>query len=164
MWQMRLGELWVATGVMGSAQLDQALAYQAFHGGQIGQAALALELLTPDQLLMSLARQFQFPFVRREGLERVSQKRMRCVPARVLTRLRVCPLRIEWREEGRGTLLVATSEPDNQALLEELSLATGCEVRPVLALAEDLEHVLGRHGLLSAPPAPVHAAQDALAL
>lgn len=147
MGRMRLGELWVASGVTGSAQVEQALAYQAFHGGRVGEAAVALGLLTPEQLLVSLARQLQHPFVRREGLERVPAQLLRCVPSRVLARLRVCPLRIEWHEEGRGTLLVATSEPDNQALLEQLALATGCEVKPVLALAEDLEHVLARQGL-----------------
>lgn len=163
MWRMRLGELWVASGLMGSEQLDQALAYQAFHGGQVGQAALALGLLTPEQLLVSLASQLQRPFVRRGGLERVPEKLLRCVPARVLARLRVCPLRVEWREEGRGTLVVATSEPDNLGLLEELSLATGCDVKPVLALSEDLEHVLCRHGLAPAR-APRLASLEPLAL
>ena len=157
MWQMRLGELWVASGLMGSAQVDQALAYQTFHGCRLGEAAVALGLLSSEQLLVSLAQQLQRPFVRRENLERVPERLLRCVPARVFARLRVCPLRIEWHE-GRGTLMVATSEPDNEGLIEELSLATGCEVKPVLALAEDLERVLCRHGLMASQDAAQAAA------
>ena len=149
---MRLGELWVASGLLSSAQVDEALAHQQAWGGRVGEAAVALGLLTSEQLLVSLARQLQVPFVRREGLERVPERLLRCVPARVLSRLRVLPLRIEWHE-GRGTVLVATSEPTDLSLLDDMALATGCEVRPVLALAEDLEHVLRRHGLLPGRPA-----------
>jgi hypothetical protein len=66
----------------------------------------------------------------------------------VLERLRVCPLRVEWRDEVRGTVFVATSEPGNLNVLDDMAFATGCAVRPVLALAEDIEHLLRRHGIL----------------
>ena len=64
-------------------------------------------------------------------------------------RLRVCPLRVEWRDEVRGTVFVATSEPGNLNVLDDMAFATGCTVRPVLALAEDIEHLLRRHGIVT---------------
>ena len=35
-----------------------------------GKAAVRMGVLGPEQLLVSLARQLQVPFIRREGLER----------------------------------------------------------------------------------------------
>ncbi|WP_158501668.1 pilus assembly protein PilB [Vitiosangium sp. GDMCC 1.1324] len=146
--RMRLGELWVASGLLASAQVESALALQARWRCRLGEAAVRMGLLGPEQLLITLARQLQVPFIRREGLERVPAGMLRCVPARVLERLRVCPLRVEWRDEVRGTVFVATSEPGNLEMLDDMAFATGCAVRPVLALAEDIEHLLRHQGIL----------------
>ena len=146
---MRLGELWVASGLLASAQVESALALQARWRCRLGEAAVRMGLLGPEQLLITLARQLQVPFIRREGLERVPAGMMRCVPARVLERLRVCPLRIQWHDEVRGTVFVATSEPGNSSLLNDMAYATGCTVRPVLALEDDIESQLRRHGILA---------------
>ena len=150
--RMRLGELWVASGLLASAQVTSALAYQTRCRCRLGEAAVALGLLSSDQLLISLAQQLQVPFIRRGGLERVPRGMVFCVPPRVLARLRVCPLRVEWRDEVRGTVSVATSEPGNLALLDDLAFATGCTVRPVIALSDDIEHILRRHGILNTRP------------
>lgn len=149
---MRLGEQWVASGLLASAQVESVLAYQGRWRCRLGEAAVAMGLLAPEQLLITLAQQLQVPFIRREGLERVPEGLFRCVPARVLARLRVCPLRVEWREAVRGTLYVATSEPGNLYLLDDMAFATNCTVRPVLALADDIDQVLRRHGILAGRP------------
>ncbi|HYO54504.1 hypothetical protein [Archangium sp.] len=145
----RLGELWVASGLLASAQVEMALAFQARWRCRLGEAAVKMELLAPEQLLISLSRQLHVPFIRREGLERVPAGMVRCVPPRVLERLRVCPLRVEWHDEVRGTVFVGTSEPGNLGLLDDMAFATGCTVRPVLALSDDIERVLRRHDILS---------------
>ncbi|WP_395833038.1 pilus assembly protein PilB [Archangium violaceum] len=147
--RMRLGELWVASGLLASAQVESALALQARWRCRVGEAAVRMGLLGPEQLLITLARQLQVPFIRREGLERVPAGLLRCVPARVLERLRVCPLRVQWDDDVRGTVFVATSEPGNPSLLNDMASATGCSVRPVLALEDDIEFVLRRHGILA---------------
>ncbi|HYO74641.1 MAG TPA: pilus assembly protein PilB [Archangium sp.] len=147
--RMRLGELWVASGLLASAQVETALAFQARWRCRLGEAAVRMGLLGPEQLLISLARQLQVPFIRREGLERVPEGMVRCVPPRVLAHLRMCPLRVEWRDEVRGTVFVATSEPGNLGQLDDMAFATGCTVRPVLALADDIEHLLRHLGILA---------------
>ncbi|MBM7113598.1 pilus assembly protein PilB [Archangium primigenium] len=163
MWEMRLGELWVASGLLSAAQVDQAVAYHRRHGCRLGEAAVALGLLTPEQTLTTLSQHLQLPFVRREGLERVPRALLKCMPEAVLRRLKVCPLRIQWSEEGQGLVYVATSEPDNFELLGEIELVTGCTVKPVLALASDLRRVLASHGLGAEPIAePVAAPSAAL--
>jgi hypothetical protein len=71
---------------------------------------------------------------------------VRSVPGELLTRWRVCPLRVE-REGSRGILYVATDQPGNLPALDELAFVTHFTVRPVLALPEDIERTLRQHGL-----------------
>ncbi len=58
----------------------------------------------------------------------------------------MCPLRVEWRGV-RGTLYVATHQPENLPLLDELAFVTSFTVRPVLALREDIDRTLRLHGV-----------------
>jgi len=144
---MRLGELLVESGELSPAQVQRALDYTGLWRCRLGAAALALGLVTPERLLTSLSRQLQVPFLRREELlQQVVPGLLRCVPPPVLARLSVCPLRLEW-QGPHGILFVATCQPGNLQLLEEVASATGCTVRPVLALAEDIAFVLRHHGI-----------------
>ena len=68
------------------------------------------------------------------------------VPAAMLARWRVCPLRVE-RQGSRSILYVATDQPENLPALDELAFVTSFTVRPVLALPEDIERTLRHHGL-----------------
>ncbi len=47
--------------VLTDAQVEEVLLFQRAHGLRFGEAALSLKLLTQDQLLQALARQFEFP-------------------------------------------------------------------------------------------------------
>src|SRR3954470_19699139 len=59
----RLGELLIAVGALGPAEIDQVLAFQAKTGKRFGDAALALKLITACELQQALARQFEYPIV-----------------------------------------------------------------------------------------------------
>ncbi|XXF81668.1 pilus assembly protein PilB [Myxococcaceae bacterium GXIMD 01537] len=145
---MRLGELLVSSGLLTAAQVATALAYQVRWRCKLGEALTGLHLLTQEQVQRALARQLQVPFIRTEEMEKVPAGMMKMVPAELLARLRICPLRVTW-SGPRGTLYVATSQPENLPFLDEVSFATGCAVRPVLALADDIERLLRRQGVLS---------------
>jgi hypothetical protein len=149
---MRLGELRVESRELSPAQVQRALDHTNLWRCRLGEAAQALGLVTPERLLTYLSRQLQVPFLRREELlQQGVPGLLRCVPPSVLARLRVCPLRVEW-QGSQGLLSVATSQPGNLHLLEEVAAATECTVRPVLALAEDIAFVLRHHGIEAEPP------------
>jgi hypothetical protein len=145
---MRLGELLISCGMLTSSQVETALAYQSRWRCKLGEALTGMKMLSEEQVQRALARQLQVPFIRTEEMEKVPAGMMKMVPAELLAKLRVCPLRIAWNGP-RGTLYVATSQPENLPFLDEVAFATSCVVRPVLALAEDIERVLRRHGVLS---------------
>ncbi|WP_164016106.1 pilus assembly protein PilB [Pyxidicoccus trucidator] len=143
---MRLGELLVRWGLLTPAQVDTALAWQARGQCRLGEALVHLCLLRPEQVQRALSSQLQVPFVRGEEMAKVPAAVVRSVQPHVLARLRMCPLRVEWHG-ARGTLYVATHQPENLPRLDELAFISNFTVRPVLALLEDIERTLRLHGV-----------------
>ncbi|MBZ4419352.1 pilus assembly protein PilB [Myxococcus sp. RHSTA-1-4] len=141
---MRLGELLVRQGLLTEAQVATALAYQSRWNCKLGEALVQLRLLEPGQVQRALSSQLRVPFVRGEEMAKVPAAMVKSVAPEVLARLRVCPLRVEWHG-ARGMLYVATHQPENLPLLDELAFITHLTVRPVLALLEDIERTLRRH-------------------
>lgn len=60
----------MTSGLLASARVESALVYQARWRCGWGEAAVAVGLLAPEQLPITLTQQLQVPFIRREGLER----------------------------------------------------------------------------------------------
>lgn len=146
MQRVRLGELLVRCGLLTPAQRDTALEYQSRWRCRLGEAVVSLCLLGPEQVQRALASHLKVPFVRGQEMAKVPAAVVRSVPAEALLRLKVCPLRVEW-QGSRGVLYVATHQPENLPLLDELAFITRFSVRPVLAQAEDIERTLRQHGV-----------------
>lgn len=58
-----IGEL----GKLKPAQIEQVLAYQRLHGIRFGEAAVALELVTRDDVMWALSKQFHYPYASGDG-------------------------------------------------------------------------------------------------
>jgi hypothetical protein len=138
----------VHNGALTPGQVKTALAYQAQWGCKLGQAVLGLNMIPRETFLRLLAGHLKVPFIRPEQMDKVPASVVNTVPADVLGRLRVCPLRLQ-QGGSRGLLSVATHQPENLAFIDEVAFATGFTVQPVLALPEDIERTLRRHGLLA---------------
>jgi hypothetical protein len=145
---MRLGEWLVHHGALKPEQVSTVLAFQGQWRCKFGEAVLALKLIPPEPFLRLLAGHLQVPFIRTEELDKVPAATLHKLPAEVLARLRVCPLRIQ-KTGSRGSVYMATHRPEDLKFLDEVAFATGCTVLPVLALAEDVERKLRRHGIVS---------------
>ena len=85
-----------------------------------------------ERVLTYLAEAFGVPYVELDAVE-VDPQLLRGFPARLLIRHGLLPLR---REDG--AVLVATSRLFDTTGLDELRVATGCELRPVLAPAAEI--------------------------
>ncbi len=73
-----------------------------------------------------------FPVARVSLIGHVSPSVLAIVPAGLLKKHRAVPIAYE-AGRGRGTLVVAMSNPHDLAALDELTFASGLTVRPVLA-------------------------------
>jgi len=74
----------------------------------------------------------------------VPQEIVRLVPHTYIRSRRVFPFALG-PAERRGTLFIATEDPQNRAMLDEVAVMTGMAVRAVLVGRRDLDGVIERH-------------------
>ncbi len=133
-----LGEMLVDLRLITSDELQGALRLQAEEGQRLGEALVAMGVVTEEQLLPLIERQLGLPAVRlREGL--VDPAVVRSLPRSVAERLgAIAMFRVH------DELTVAMSEPQKLEYLDELEEITRKRVRPVFAFRSNLERMLPR--------------------
>jgi len=140
---MRIGEMLLARGHIDEIQLASALAHQRQSGRRLGHSLVSLGYVTESVFLATLAVQLSVPFVV-IGDRMVPPSVWRLLPEKLLRSRRIFPLGIHSKSK-RGELLIALSQPDDLAVLDEVAFVTGRTVRPVLAAEADIERALARH-------------------
>ncbi len=135
---VRLGEQLLADGVISEEQLAAALAKQQTSGVRLGTALVDIGAVSAAALVSALAARLGVPgCVLRHGL--IDPKVAKSVPKEEAERLKVLPLfRVKDRPDGGETLTVAMTEPQSLPTLDRLRALTGCEIRPVLAVEDNI--------------------------
>ena len=134
----RLGEQLVASGLITEEQLAEALAQQQASGVRLGNALIDIGAIGANALVTALAARLGVPgCVLRHGL--IDPKVAKCIPKEEAERLLALPLfRVTDRPDGRETLTVAMTEPQSLPTIDRLRALTGCEIRQVLALEDNI--------------------------
>ena len=137
------GQFLVNAGRIDAAQLESALTLQRELGGRVGESLVSLGHISESLLFRELARKHGVRHVLL-GNYRVDPGVLRLVPERLIRSRRVLPIALI-HEQGRATLLVATSAPQDLALLDEVAFAAGMRVKGALASDRDLDLAIERH-------------------
>jgi type IV pilus assembly protein PilB len=125
--RLRIGEILAGSGEITQDQLTEGLREHKTRGERLGRCLIRLGHASEDAVLSSLARQLR--------LERVDLARLEVPPDAV----RVLPLEYVRRENivpvalRNGTIRVATADPGNARVIEDLRLLSGLEVEEALA-------------------------------
>lgn len=136
----RLGQIFVDLGYIDEEQLELLVeTHQSRHNELIGQTAISLNIVNDEQVMNALAEQFNYQIVSLIDLT---------IPPEVLSQMtepmaklyRVIP--VSFRDD---LLTIATSEPQNLMILDELRNFLGYQVRCVLTSTADIEKALGRY-------------------
>jgi type IV pilus assembly protein PilB len=128
----RLGDRFVAKGLLGPKQLEEALALQQQSGKRLGEILIHRGLVSEQEVLATLGEQLDVPFVRlRPGLYDASV--VRSIPKRVAERLNVVPL-----FQVRGEVTLAMTDAQSVPLINEVEERLRCRVRPVLARSDEI--------------------------
>ncbi len=135
---MDIGELLVRRGLLNSQQLEQARRAQT-DGARLDQAAVQLGFVTEEAALKALADEVGLAFVDLVDAE-VDLELLKDFPSRFIHRESLFPV-----HRNNGTLVVATSDPFNLYPLDELSVATGLTIVPVLASREEIAKRIKAH-------------------
>lgn len=138
----RIGDLLVEAGLISAAQLQQALQVQRQTGERLGRALVSLGFVTEQDILNTLEMQLGIPQI--NLAENINLQLIRSLPEALLRRHRVVPV----KKEG-NRLLVAMNDPLNVVAFDDLRLATGLEIDPVLAKEQEISDALQKAFALS---------------
>ena len=136
---VRLGDQLVRDGLITSEQLADALARQQDDGGRIGGNLIDIGAITSATLIQALSRRLGVKgCVLRHGL--IDPKVAKCIPKEEAERLRVLPL-----FRVRDVLTVAMVEPKSLPVQDRLRSMTGCTIRAVVVLEENLKEYQAKY-------------------
>ena len=137
--KIRIGEILVKEGVLSEEQLAQALSAQRGRKLRLGELLLAEGMVTPAILVGALARYLGVRgCVLRHGL--IDPSLLELIGEEEAVRLKVVPM-----FKVHDTLTVAMAEPQALPTIDALRRMTGCAVRPVLALEQNIREFIGKY-------------------
>jgi len=122
-----LGEIFVQEGLTTPDVVERALARAQTTGELVGEALVALGAVTEDDVLRALALQQNLPYLWREEMPSTVPV-LKNVSAKYLRQYRVCPISIEG-----SVLTVASADPLNTLIADELRQATGLSIKLVVS-------------------------------
>jgi hypothetical protein len=138
-----IGQILVEKGYLDQVQLTSGLSHQRQFGGRLGRALVSLRFVTEKDLMVALASQHQVLFIEL-GEMRIPRQVLRLLPEEYIRSHRVLPIDVA-QTTRREPLLLATTEPQNLAVLDEVAFMTGRKVKPVLVGDTDLDRAIARH-------------------
>lgn len=135
---MRLGEILLKNGDIDSYQLQSKLIRQKdkYPFKPIGKLLLEKKLITKDILIKTLAEQNSTTGVNILSTD-VDPLALSTLTKQQAYRYNVLPFRLRRQSSGK-ILHVATSNPRDISVLQEISFIAGYPVEPVYALKEDI--------------------------
>ncbi len=135
---MDVGEALLRKGLLDQRQLELARSAQT-EELRLDQAAVQLGFLTEETALRALGEEVGLEFVDLVEAE-VDLSLLKDFPLKFIYRESLFPIR-----RDNGTLVVATSDPFNLYPIDELSVATGLTIMPVLASRDEIAKRIKTH-------------------
>lgn len=135
----RIGDLLVESGLITSAQLQEALQKQKGSDMRLGDLLIHDGYITEQQKIEVLEFQLGIPHVQLYR-QKIDEKAVQLIPDTLAKKHQVLPLRIE-----NGKLIVAMSDPLDYYAIDDLSLLTNFTIEPVIATKDELTRAINRH-------------------
>jgi general secretion pathway protein E/type IV pilus assembly protein PilB len=144
---MGIGSILLERGLITKAQLERALNEQRSSGERLDRTLVRLGIISREQVLAAIGDQFHMPVVDLESII-VEPKVLESLPAKLVYKQNCVPISRDvagGAGGASGTLTVATSDPFELSVLDELRLLTGCSINLVLADEDDLHKFIRAH-------------------
>lgn len=134
----RLGDLLVESNVIKAADLEEALKNKS-HDEKLGDYLIHHQLITEQQLIEVLEFQLGIPHVNLNQYS-IDPELIQLVPKELAKRANIMPIR-----RDRNRLLVAMADPMDYFAIEELRMATGCQIDPSIAAKDDVYRTITKY-------------------
>jgi general secretion pathway protein E len=133
-----LGEILVSEGLTTPDVVALATTRTQTTGERLGDALVAVGAVSADDVLRAVARQCGLPYLSRDELP-VPLPVLKNLSPKYLKQYAVCPVSVD-----AGVLTVATSDPLNPVIVDDLRQSTGLEVRVVVSSPEAITEAIDR--------------------
>ncbi|MEE9524152.1 MAG: hypothetical protein V3V59_05300 [Thermodesulfovibrionales bacterium] len=134
--RMKLGELLIEAGLIDNVQLQSALAYQAKWGMRLGAALMEMKFITERDLASFLEKQLNTQCVSIMTKE-LAPEVINAMEADAAKSYGVFPLEVTDKE-----LVIATANPLDLKMLDELGFNLGLRIIPKLALESEINRAI----------------------
>ena len=135
----KLGEILLAGGVITEQQLQEALDRQKSLGLKLGEALIHLGYVKEEDILLTMKQQLNIPIIDLNRIV-VAEEVLKLLPEAVARKYEVMPVDV-----NNNRLVVAVNDPTNYFALDDIRLASGMLIRPVLARKADILKSIDRH-------------------
>ena len=135
----QLGDILLDEGLVTEAQLMAALDEQATRGESLGRVLVEIGMLTETQLVNALAAQVGMEFVELADYP-VDRTAVAMLPGAICRRYVVLPVAV-----ADGFLVLAMANPGNVLAVDDARAISGLQVRPVVAVHDDLMAAIDRY-------------------
>ncbi|MEW6637884.1 MAG: ATPase, T2SS/T4P/T4SS family, partial [Actinomycetota bacterium] len=134
----RVWDVLISQGKLTEGQLQSALRSQKGRQADLGKSLVSLGYITAADLAQAQARRLNLDYVDLTDSD-VDREAVALVPEKMLRRHGALPLRRE-----NGCLIVAMSDPTDLYALDDLRMASGLDILPVVATEENLQRTQAR--------------------
>ncbi|ACB85670.1 GspE/PulE family protein [Natranaerobius thermophilus] len=137
--KQRLGDLLLESGAITEEDLKQALDHQNKSGQKLGASLVDLGIITEEEIIEVLEFQLGIPHVSLSQYD-TNRETATLIPAYLAERYQVLPI-----DNRSGKLVLAMGDPLNVVAIDDVKMATGMEVEPVIASPREIEGEINRH-------------------
>lgn len=135
----RIGDLLLDAGVITEEQLHTALARQRETRMRLGDVLISLEFITQQQFIEVLEFQLGIPHVQLYRYK-IDPKIVGLISQKLADQHCVMPLRLEGNK-----LVLAMADPLDYFAIDEIRIATGLRIEPVIASKNELVNTINRY-------------------
>ncbi|MBQ8903703.1 MAG: Flp pilus assembly complex ATPase component TadA [Oscillospiraceae bacterium] len=133
-----IGQILLENGYITKQHLEDALVKQKDTGKKLGDMLLELGYVSETQLAQALSQRLKVPFIDLTTTK-VESEAVKKIPEAVAKKNTVIAFKI-----NNGRLYVATNDPVNFYIFEELKIQTGMEIHPMLATKSSIVEAIGK--------------------
>lgn len=137
--KLKLGDVLLKAGVIKEEHLKNALEFQKAQGIQLGSALIQLKFITEEQLINSLSKQLNIPYMdlAETKIDSAAVKRVR---ENVAKMHKLIPVAIKGEK-----LVIAMTNPLNIFAIDEVIIQSGMDVEVVIATERDIDEAIQQH-------------------
>lgn len=144
--KLKLGELLLTERKIDEAQLKTALSHQRKWGKKLGDCLVELGFISEIQMVHSLARSLRLPLIDLTRLDstKITREILDLIELPIARKHRVVPLAVK-EIKRKKRLVIATSDPTNFEVFDEVQFKAGLPLLVMLAPNSDIDWFLRKY-------------------